>query len=55
MLIPKKPWTTDIKDYHPINLVSGMYKIIPKVLANRLKVVLGKVMSKFQNTFDKGH
>lgn len=31
-----------------------MYKIIAKVLANRLKEVLGKVESNFQNAFVKG-
>lgn len=31
-----------------------MHKIIAKVLANRLKEVLGKVTSKFQNAFMKG-
>ncbi|XP_022857495.1 uncharacterized protein LOC111378514 [Olea europaea var. sylvestris] len=35
-------------------LVSGVYKIIAKVLANRLKEVLGKVVSKFQKAFVKG-
>jgi mannosylglycoprotein endo-beta-mannosidase len=53
-LIPKKPGVSDIKDYRPISLISGVYKIIAKVLANRLKEVLGKVVSKFQNAFVKG-
>jgi hypothetical protein len=36
-LIPKKPRVVDVKDFRPISLVSGVYKIITKVLANKLK------------------
>ena len=45
-LISKKPGVVEVKDYRPINLVSGMYKIISKVLANRLSMVVEKVISK---------
>ena len=31
------PWAIDLEDFHAITLVSGVYKIIAKVLANRLK------------------
>jgi hypothetical protein len=34
--------------------VGGIYKIIAKVLANRLKTVLEKVIAKFQSAFIKG-
>lgn len=53
-LIPKKLGETDIKDFRPIDLVSGVYKIIEKILANRLREVLGKVISKFQILLLKG-
>jgi hypothetical protein len=53
-LIPKKAGAVDIKDFRPISLIGGMYKIISKVLANRLKSVLGKVVSHSQTTFIKG-
>lgn len=43
--IPKKSGVTDIKDFSPISLVNGLYKIIAKVLTNRLNEVLGKVVS----------
>jgi hypothetical protein len=53
-LIPKIPGATSIKDFRPISLVGGIYKIIAKVLANRLKLVLEKVISKSQSAFIKG-
>jgi hypothetical protein len=42
-LIPKKHWASDLKDFRPISLVSGVYKIIAKVLANRLRKVVEKL------------
>ena len=53
-LIPKKHRADQIKDFRPISLVGGMYKIIAKLLANRLGVVLGKIVSPSQNAFVKG-
>ncbi|GLT61308.1 hypothetical protein SLA2020_340270 [Shorea laevis] len=53
-LIPKISGATDLKDFRPISLVSGVYKIIAKVLANRLKKVLEKIVSEPQNAFVKG-
>jgi hypothetical protein len=47
-LISKKSETIDLKDYQPINLVSGVYKIIAKVLVNRLRRVVKKIISKPQ-------
>lgn len=48
-----KTGVVDINDF-PISLVGGVYKIIPKVLANKLKTVLGKIISKTRNAFIKG-
>ena len=42
-----------MKDFRPISLIGGVYKIIAKVLANRLKEVIGDVISKSQNAFVK--
>jgi hypothetical protein len=53
-LIPKKSGAVDLKDFRPISLVSGVYKIIAKVLANRLRKVVEKIISKSQNAFVKG-
>ena len=39
-LIPKKNNVVDVKDFRPISLVGSVYKLLSKVLANRLKVVL---------------
>jgi hypothetical protein len=53
-LIPKKADAEEIKDFRPISLVGGVYKMISKVLANRLKSVLGKLISSSQNAFIGG-
>jgi hypothetical protein len=44
-LIPKKADAVDVKDFKPISLVGGVYKLISKVLANKFKSVLGKIIS----------
>jgi hypothetical protein len=53
-LIPKKFGAVDLKDFRPISLVSGVYKIIAKVLANRLRRVVEKIILNPQNAFVKG-
>ena len=45
VLVPKKQNVEDLKDLRPISLVGGLYKILAKVLANRIKSVLGQVIS----------
>ena len=54
VLIPKKRWAEDLSDFRPISLVGGLYKLLAKVLANRLKKVVGKVVSSTQNAFVEG-
>ena len=50
-LIPKKNEAIEVKDFHPISLVGGVYKIITKVLANRLCTVMEDIISASQNAF----
>ena len=54
VLIPKKQSVANFKDLRPISLVGGLYKILAKVLANRIKRVMDKVISKSQNAFVEG-
>ena len=53
-LIPKAQGAKEIKDFHPISLVGGVYKIIAKVLANRMRRVMDMIISKPQIAFVKG-
>ena len=54
MLIPKKGGAEELKDFRLISLVGGLYKWLAKVLANRMKGVLAKVISTSQNAFVEG-
>ena len=54
VLISKKGGAEDLGDFLPISILGGLYKLLAKVLANRLKKVLGKVVSEDQNAFVKG-
>ncbi|RVW30293.1 Transposon TX1 uncharacterized 149 kDa protein [Vitis vinifera] len=54
VLIPKKCGAEDLSDFRPISLVGGLYKLLAKVLVNRLKKVVGKVVSSTQNAFVEG-
>jgi hypothetical protein len=54
LLISKVHGAKEIKDFRPISLVGGIYKIIAKVLANRMREVMDKIISKPQNAFVKG-
>jgi hypothetical protein len=53
-LILKKFGAIDVQDFCPISLVSGVYKIIAKVLANRSRRVVEKIISKSQNALVRG-
>jgi hypothetical protein len=53
-LIPKFHGAKEIKDFCPISLVGGVYKIIVKVLANRMRRVMDKIIFKPQSAFVKG-
>jgi len=53
-LIPKGDSHTSMKHWRPIALCNVMYKVVAKVLANRLKVVLDKCISECQSAFVLG-
>ena len=53
-LIPKKTNAVEVKDFWPISLVGSVYKILAKVLANQLSMILSAVISPSQNTFVQG-
>ena len=53
-LISKKNNALNIKDFRPISLVGSVYKLLSKVLANRLRRVLDKLISESQNSFVGG-
>ena len=53
-LIPKKVNALNIRDFRPINLIGSVYKLLAKVLANRLALVLDSIVSKAQNSFVGG-
>ncbi|GKB55750.1 putative RNA-directed DNA polymerase, eukaryota, reverse transcriptase zinc-binding domain protein [Tanacetum coccineum] len=50
-IIPKVNNPTQITDFHPISLIGIHYKIIAKILANRLSKVIDKIVSKEQSAF----
>jgi hypothetical protein len=50
-LIPKKSGAIGIRDFRPISLVGRVFKVVAKVLADKLKMVLGKIIFKPQNAF----
>jgi hypothetical protein len=52
-LIPKVDNPQKLNDFRPISLVGSLYKILAKVLANRLRQVVGSVVSEVQSAFVK--
>ncbi|XP_035833035.1 uncharacterized protein LOC110876830 [Helianthus annuus] len=53
-LVPKSKDPVGMRDYRPINLIGVISKTVSMVLANRLKKVIGSVISKNQTAFLKG-
>ena len=47
----KKSNVISISDFNPISLVGTVCKLLAKVLANRMKMVLDKLIFEYQNVF----
>lgn len=54
MLIPKNSKPKKVSEYRPINLTTSIYKVVAKVLAERLKTVLPSTIVVNQAAFIKG-
>lgn len=53
-LIPKKDVSVSLQDYRPIALCNTMFKIVTKIIAERLKPILNRYIDKEQHAFLKG-
>ena len=53
-LVPKVDNPQLFRDYRPVSIVFSLHKIIAKLLANRLKKVVGELVSSTQTTFIPG-
>ncbi|XP_057452303.1 uncharacterized protein LOC130744130 [Lotus japonicus] len=50
-LVPKIECPQQLNDFRPISLIGCVYKVISNVLANRIRLVLGKIIDEHQFAF----
>jgi hypothetical protein len=55
VLIPKVEQPETLKDFRPISLCTVVYKVIAKCMVNRLRPILGEIVSINQSAFVPGH
>ena len=53
-ILSQRRQAIELRDFRPISLIGGVYKIIAKLLAERLKKVISKLVNKHQMAFIKG-
>nr|XP_016491211.1 PREDICTED: uncharacterized protein LOC107810891 [Nicotiana tabacum] len=53
-LTPKKTGAKELRDFRPISLLGSFYKLLSKVLTERLKRVVGEIVDAQQMAFIKG-
>ena len=54
ILIPKVTYLEEVKHFRPINLYNVIYKVISKIIVNRLKPLMDTFITPFQNAFIQG-
>lgn len=53
-LVPKKIDSMEMRDYRPITCCNVLYKVVSEILANRLKLLLPRIVSSNQSAFIQG-
>jgi hypothetical protein len=54
VLIPKVEHPMELKEFRPIGLCNVLYKVVSKCLVNRLRPILGNIISENQSAFVPG-
>lgn len=53
-LIPKDPYLEEVSRFRPISLCNIIYKVLSKLMVNKLKPLIENLMTPFQNAFIQG-